>query len=72
MCNRWFSPGTRVPHFSSFSFAIDEKLSLRTYDASHEGMMDSWRERFTLEEHQRLDHILENLYLKDRDLFKVI
>lgn len=50
----------------------DEKLSLRTYDASHEGMMDSWRERFTLEEHQRLDHILENLYLKDKDLFKVI
>merc|ERR1711963_1152355 len=49
----------------------DEKLSLLSYDASHEGMRDSWRERFTPEEHQKVDKILEDLYLKDRDIFKV-
>ena len=53
------------------SIFTDEKLSLLSYDASHEGMMDSWRERFTPEEHQKVDKILEDLYLKDRDIFKV-
>jgi len=49
----------------------DEKLELLTYEASHEGMMDSWRERFSPEEHKQIDNILLDLYIKDRDQFKV-
>ena len=49
----------------------DEKLEIHTYDASHEGMMNSWRERFTAEEHKDLDKILEELYLKDKPAFSL-
>ena len=50
-------------HNVSFNLTIlldisDEKLELLTYEASHEGMMDSWRERFSPEEHKQIDNIL--------------
>ena len=49
-------------HNVSFNLYVleisDEKLELLTYEASHEGMMDSWRERFSPEEHKQIDNIL--------------
>ena len=50
-------------HNVSFNLTIlldisDEKLELLTYEASHEGMMESWRERFSPEEHKHIDNIL--------------
>ena len=46
----------------------DEKLELLTYEASHEGMMDSWRERFSPEEHKQIDNILQvSFLLNSRD-----
>ena len=49
----------------------DEKLDIKTYEASHEGMMNSWRERFTSEEHKQIDQILEELFVKDKPHFTV-
>jgi len=49
----------------------DEKLEIRTYDASHEGMLDSWRERFTAEEHDKIDNILGELFAQDKPLFSI-
>ena len=50
-------------HNVSFNLYVleisDEKLELLTYEASHEGMMDSWRERFSPEEHKQIDNILQ-------------
>ena len=46
-----------------------DKLKLKTYEPSVEGMFQSWRERFTPEEHQNIDIILDKLYSDDKDIF---
>ena len=48
----------------------DEKLRLVEYAATHEGMMESWRDRFSLEEHAELETILKALYEKDQEHFQ--
>jgi len=46
-----------------------EKLVLKDYSSDVSGMIESWRERFSSEESQNLDVILESLYLKDKPHF---
>ena len=48
----------------------DEKLRLVEYAPTHEGMMESWRDRFSMEEHAELETILKALYEKDQDHFQ--
>jgi len=50
----------------------DEKMEIRSYKSTHEGMMDSWRERFNAEEHAEIDNILEELYEQDKAMFSVV
>ena len=47
----------------------DEQLKLVEYPPSHEGMMESWRDRFSKEEHAELDEILQQLYKRDGEYF---
>ena len=51
-------------------YNLDEQLKLVEYPSSHEGMMESWRDRFTEEEHAELDQILKQLYERDQEHFK--
>ena len=48
----------------------DEKLRLVEYAPTHEGMMESRRDRFSMEEHAELETILKALYEKDQDHFQ--
>merc|ERR1712080_386687 len=48
---------------------VDEKLRLVEYPPTHDGMMESWRDRFTREEHAELEAILKELYEKDQEHF---
>ena len=50
----------------------DEKLRLVEYAPSHEGMMESWRDRFSLEEHSELDKILKELFERDHPHFEFV
>lgn len=50
----------------------DEKLRLVEYAPSHEGMMESWRDRFTQEEHSELDKILKELFERDHAHFEFV
>jgi dipeptidyl-peptidase-3 len=47
----------------------DEQLKLVEYSPSHEGMMESWRDRFTTEEHAEIDNILNVLFVRDQPHF---
>ena len=46
-------------------------MKLKTYEPNVEGMMNSWKDRFTPEEHGQIDKILEDLYVADRDQFSI-
>jgi len=48
-----------------------DELKLKTYEPNVVGMMNSWRERFSTEEHSKIDKILEDLYLADKDPFSI-
>ena len=50
----------------------DEQLKLVEYSPSHEGMMESWRDRFTLEEHAEIDDILNGLFVRDQPHFDFV
>ena len=45
-------------------------MVLQSYESSHEGMMQSWAERFSPPEHHEIDTILDGLYKKDQPHFK--
>jgi len=47
----------------------DEKLTLIDYPSNHDGVFQSWRERWSLEEAQEIDSILATLTLKDEKHF---
>merc|ERR1711993_200493 len=47
----------------------DEQLKLVEYAPTHEGMMESWRDRFTQEEHAELENILKELSERDQESF---
>ena len=50
----------------------DEQLKLVEYSPSHEGMMESWRDRFTQEEHAEIDDILNGLFARDQPHFDFV
>ena len=52
--------------------STDEQLILNEYTPSHEGMMESWRDRFSKEEHVEIDGILKGLFEKDREHFEFV
>ena len=47
----------------------DEAMSLRDYEATHEGMIQSWAERFPADEIALIDGHLKDLADKDRAHF---
>lgn len=46
-----------------------EKLELKQYEPSHEGMFRSWKERFSPEEHREIDRVLKDLNEAERPYF---
>ena len=54
----------------SNSMIQDEKMKLVDYDASPNGMVQSWIERFNDEESKKVDSILLELYNKDQPYFQ--
>merc|ERR1712029_1039471 len=51
------------------TFIQDEKLSLKDYPSTHEGVFQSWRERWDDEETKEIDTILKDLAQKDAKHF---
>ena len=47
----------------------DETLKFTEYEATHEGMIKSWAERFPKEEFAKLDQIIMDLHEKDSAFF---
>ncbi len=47
----------------------DEKLTLVDYPSSHDGLLQSWRERWTPEEAKEIDIVLGDLSKKDEKHF---
>jgi dipeptidyl-peptidase-3 len=47
----------------------DETLTFRDYSATHEGMLQSWAERFDAEDFKSLDTMLKDLSEKDAKYF---
>ena len=50
-------------------FFIDEKVILKEYPTTINGMMDSWRERWTQEEVREIDVILDTLVNRNAEHF---
>merc|ERR1712173_394700 len=51
------------------TFIKDEKLSLTEYPSSHEGVFQSWKERWDAEEAKEIDTILADLAKRDAKHF---
>ena len=47
----------------------NEALTLRDYDATHEGMVQSWADRFPADEFAQIDADLKEIADKDRPFF---
>ena len=47
----------------------DEAMTLRNYEATHEGMIQSWAERFPADEFALIDGHLKDMAEKDRAYF---
>ena len=47
----------------------DEKLSLVDYSSSHEGLLQSWRERWSAEEAKEIDSYLADMTKRDEKHF---
>ena len=47
----------------------NEALTLRDYDATHEGMVLSWADRFPADEFAQIDAHLKEIADKDRPFF---
>ena len=50
----------------------EEKLTMKEYAPTPDGMMESWRDRFTQEEHAENDVILKGLFEKDQAHFPFV
>ena len=48
-----------------FKLFTDEKLTLVDYPSNHEGVFESWKERWTPDESKEIDIILEGLVARD-------
>ena len=44
-------------------------MKLVNYEETHQGMINSWRDRFSAEEHQKIDQWLDELVKKDAKHF---
>ncbi len=58
-----------ISHTFFFNFCADELLFLKEYDASHEGLIQSWSERFPGEDGEAVDAILAELHHRDAPYF---
>ena len=59
----WY--GKTRSFFNRHLHFLDEKLTLVDYPSNHDGVFQSWRERWSLEEAKEIDSILVELTKKD-------
>ena len=57
------------PRVQANTVVKNEALTLRDYDATHEGMVQSWADRFPADEFAQIDAHLKEIADKDRPFF---
>ena len=64
-----YTPCIRILFKRNIDFISDEKLTLVDYESNHEGLLQSWRERWSPEEAKEIDSILAELTKRDEKHF---